>query len=417
MKRRNSQKILSLPELKSVDNKILQNRVLGRAWAKQHPISVKTYNQVGELNYNSILLHLKDQTKNSQPELTTNGTFNASRYIEKKVLIDLAKFLKLDFDSLSGYITAGGTEANIYAMWVARNWTEKNSPKQVNWLIPKTSHYSFNKAVNLLGLENNPKHQLYYLDKNSEKITDFTTIKQILAKFKKDDFIVIALTAMTTEFGLIDPISETINYLRKNKLKNIFLHIDACFSGFVLPLLKKYQNIFSYPEISSIAVDFHKTFGGPIGSGAIWLNHGLYQYSEVFSSYIQGHADYTLLGSRNGISAVQIYQLWQYKKKSLKKEIKLASEKTTYLYKKLSKLKQINVLYQPFANYLIFSTTIEKEANYQSFVACCNNFSVSSTRDNNQDYYKVIIDHSINKKTIDLFIKEIKKCLKKNTTK
>jgi glutamate/tyrosine decarboxylase-like PLP-dependent enzyme len=408
---------------KAVDKKIIKNRVLGRAWSKQSPISVKVYSKIGNLNYNNILLHLKNYHKNDSLEITNSGTFNFSRFAEKKVLIEIAEFLKLNFSSLSGYITAGGTESNIYAMWIARNWAKKIAKEKqtkINWIIPKVSHYSFPKALDLLGILDNAKNIIHSIDKDENKISKIAEIKETIEKILVNNPkqpIVIVLTAMTTEFGLLDPIKETLAFIKEKNIQNVYVHVDACYSGFILPFTNKYKNIFADSLISSLSIDFHKTFGGPIGSGAIFVNHNLYENAEIYSSYISGNSDYTLLGSRSGLSAIQIYELWKSKKVTLKKEIEKANELTSYFFNEIKTIKEIKVLYKPFSNYLIFSTNIQNSPNYEKFVNLCNQYSVSFAIDDKKHFYKIIINHYVTKKTLSTFVKEIKQCMKEITTK
>ncbi len=54
-----------------------------------------------------------------------------------------------------GYVASGGTEANIQAIWIYRNYFLKQSAKreQICIICSEDSHYSMDKAANLLALD------------------------------------------------------------------------------------------------------------------------------------------------------------------------------------------------------------------------------------------------------------------------
>lgn len=399
------------------ETKINKRMVLGRAWAEQDKFSIKIYNKVGKYNYNNILMHLKGYKGHEKIEPSYNGTFNFSRYVEKILIIDVAKLLKLKFAELSGYVTSGGTESNIYSMWVARNWAKDllKSSEQISWIIPKSSHYSILKGINILGL-NSSDNAIFYIDYDKNFVTDKNNIINILdehAKKSKDMPLVIVLTAVTTEFGLIDPIEEVVQCIRKNNLNNVYLHIDACFSGMVLPFIKNFEKQFSYKEISSISVDFHKTLGGPIGSGLVLLNAGLHRFAQIDAAYLDGGADNTLIGSRNGISAIQVWALFQkYGFNNLKTKIDKSISLTNYFYEQLISIKELKILYKPFINYLIFECNLESKSKQDKLTVLLGRYSISSTTvevkiGKPRNLYKMIMNHYISKKTLDLLIKEL----------
>jgi tyrosine decarboxylase/aspartate 1-decarboxylase len=47
----------------------------------------------------------------------------------------------------SGFLVSGGTESNVTALWIARKLTGKREV-----VIPESAHFSFTKAVDLLGM-------------------------------------------------------------------------------------------------------------------------------------------------------------------------------------------------------------------------------------------------------------------------
>lgn len=88
---------------------------------------------------------------------TSEFAFRGTQAIEREVLsmiaVDLFKIEEGQFD---GYISPGGTEANIQAIWIYRNeFMKKHGAKldEIIILASEDTHYSIPKAANLLMLD------------------------------------------------------------------------------------------------------------------------------------------------------------------------------------------------------------------------------------------------------------------------
>ena len=69
--------------------------------------------------------------------------------IEQEVISILGDLLHNS--DVEGNLTSGGTESNIIAMYLAKS--TRSHIKTPNVVIPKSAHYSFDKAASLMGLE------------------------------------------------------------------------------------------------------------------------------------------------------------------------------------------------------------------------------------------------------------------------
>lgn len=401
------------------ETKINKRRVLGRPWSETDPIATIVYRLVRKYNYNNIMMHLSDYAADSKKEEVYaypdySGTFNFSRYIEKRLIIEVAKFLRLKFRLLSGYFTAGGTESNIYSLWVARNWAEtlKNENDTVEWIIPESSHYSITKALNLLGITNSEGHTIRYVN----RVDDYTLrakdiINLIKTKRQKTNApIILVMTVIDTEFGLNDPLDEVATFIKTNNYQNIFLHVDACFSGMVIPYLNKYKNMFTHEEISSIAVDFHKTFGAPTGSAMVLINDGYQKFSQIDASYLE-HADFTLLGSRSGANVVITWAMFMRQVKSgvWSRRITNSIDKTHLLYDQMKPIPFIEVLYPPTINYLVFTININDHTKLTAVKHLLRKYSITPSNYKGKEIYKIIATDYISKGTMKKFIKQLRK--------
>jgi tyrosine decarboxylase/aspartate 1-decarboxylase len=181
--------------------------------------------------------------------------------LETKVIRMLSALLH--GKGIYGHIVNGGNEANITALWLARNNRKK---KKV--IFAKSAHFSILKACDILNMEPVPVglDRQYRLDASEagEKLDD--------------DVCAVVGVAGTTELGAVDPIPELSELCRGRA----HLHIDAAFGGFVLPFMRGPGNDgcdghegydapefdFRLPGVTSISVDPHKMGLATIPSGA-----------------------------------------------------------------------------------------------------------------------------------------------------
>src|SRR5690606_30990958 len=87
----------------------------------------------------------------------SEGYFSGTQEIEKELIelcaVDILKGEPLQYD---GYVASGGTEANIQAIWIYRNYFMKEHQAQLDeicMICSEASHYSVDKASNLLSID------------------------------------------------------------------------------------------------------------------------------------------------------------------------------------------------------------------------------------------------------------------------
>jgi len=237
---------------------------------------------------------------------------NGTQEIEKEVIKIVANDILMGGDKeYDGYIASGGTEANIQAIWIYRNYFkyEKNSDQSEIAIISSVdAHYSMPKAGNLLNID------LYSVevDENTRKIS-FETLDKTIKEAQSNGvkyFIIIANMG-TTMFGSVDNPEVYTDYFKEKKL-DYKLHIDAAFGGFIYPISNP-KNIlnFSNPDVSSITIDAHKMLDAPYGTGIFLARKNLMKYVMTKEAqYING-MDITLVGSRSGANAIATWMILQ----------------------------------------------------------------------------------------------------------
>jgi len=88
---------------------------------------------------------------------TSEKAFKGTQEIEREVLNVIAvDIFKAQPDSIDGYISSGGTEANIQALWMYRNFFmhHKNAIlDEIAIISSEDTHYSIAKGANILMMD------------------------------------------------------------------------------------------------------------------------------------------------------------------------------------------------------------------------------------------------------------------------
>ncbi|HEY0299479.1 MAG TPA: pyridoxal-dependent decarboxylase [Arachidicoccus sp.] len=236
------------------------------------------------------------------------GTQNIEREVIELLSVDM---LHAQPYSCDGYIAAGGTEANLQAVWVYRNYFQKEKgalPESIALLASEDTHYSVAKASNIFCVD------LFSVkvDFDSRKILKESlesTIEDAIGKGKKY-FIIIANMA-TTIFGSIDDIFVYEEAMKKYSTP-FKLHVDGAFGGFIYPISEPNNQLnFKNPIVSSVTLDAHKMLQAPYGTGIFLARKGLMQYAYTEEAQYVNGMDITLSGSRSGANAIAVWMILQ----------------------------------------------------------------------------------------------------------
>lgn len=334
---------------------------------------------------------------------TSETAFSGTQEIEREVLnvlaVDVFNAQENDFD---GYIAPGGTEANIQAIWVFRNYFmhELNAKlNEIAILASEDTHYSIPKASNLLQID-----WLSIPVAFETRAIDKTALEAIIldAKNKGKKYFIAVSNMGTTMFGSVDNPEDYISLLEKHNLE-YKLHIDGAYGGFVYPFSNKTSEInFSNPKISSITIDAHKMLQAPYGTGVFICRKGLIEnVLTKEAEYVEG-MDLTLCGSRSGANAVAVWMiLFTYGPYGWFEKISVLQMRTQFLCNELDKL-NISYFREPNMNIV----TIHAE-NIPHDIAEKYDLVPQQHNENNKWYKIVLMDH-VEIEQLTTFIDELK---------
>jgi len=276
-----------------------------------------------------------------EKNLGDSGLFPAVVEIEREAVKMLGTILSNP--EASGRIVTGGTEANILALWAARKLAKKTKPEVI---VPRSAHCSFDKAADLLGLK------IIKARLNEEFQVDVESAKKAL----NPKTIAIVGIAGTTALGVVDPIDDLSELASE---KDLYLHVDAAFGGFVLPFLKdlgyKTPNFdFAVPKVCSITVDPHKMGLAAIPAGGIvFRNENLGKTVSTGISYLSGGEteQTTLVGTRSGGSAIAVWAVMKHLgREGYRRIIRRCMRLTYKLTEEIPKIKGLRVATKPMMN-------------------------------------------------------------------
>lgn len=239
-------------------------------------------------------------------------TFEGTHAIEKDFLnliaIDILGATQGNYD---GYVASGGTEANIQALWINRNFFMQQyhlEAKEIAVIYSSDSHYSFYKAANLLQIQAIQVE----VNEHDRQMPQRNYLAALLNAQLHGVKAVIGIFNMgTTMFGSVDNIDDYLCLLKKAGLK-YKVHIDAAFGGFVFPFVDKKKRLsFSNEEVDSITIDAHKMLQAPYGTGVFICRKGMMDFTHTSTaSYVVG-GDATLIGSRSGANIIAAWMILQ----------------------------------------------------------------------------------------------------------
>lgn len=333
---------------------------------------------------------------------TSEKAFNGTHEIEREVLRVIAvDIFKAEPDAFDGYISPGGTEANIQAIWMFRNYYMNNydaKADEIAIVASEDTHYSIPKASDLLQLD----WLKIPVDFDTRAI-DAIQLEQIILNAKNNGkkYFIAVSNLGTTMFGSVDNPEAYIAVFEKLDL-HYKLHIDGAYGGFVYPFSNQQSVInFSNPKISSITIDAHKMLQAPYGTGVFMCRKGYIEnVLTKEAEYVEG-MDLTLCGSRSGANAVAVWMiLFTYGPNGWFEKVSVLQMRTQFLCNQLNAM-QIQYFREPFMNIV----TIKSE--YIPIKIAEKYGLVPQQHDENNQWYKIVLMDHVEVEHLTTFIEDL----------
>jgi sphinganine-1-phosphate aldolase len=257
-------------------------------------------------------------------------------------------------DETVGSFTSGGTESIFMALKAARDWARHTYPriKAPEMVVPISAHPAWNKAAHYLDIKIN------MTPVKDNLRADVAAMKNAITK----NTIILGGTAVTYPHGMVDQIEEIGALAEK---KNLWLHVDACLGGLMLPFLKRlgYEippYDFSVPGVTSISADIHKYAYTPKGVSTVMYRNRDFRKFQIFAyaDWPGGvYATPCLAGARPGGTMAAAWAVMHYLGEqgfmALAQKARAATEK---LIEGINAMPQLYVLGDPDATVFAFGS-------------------------------------------------------------
>lgn len=289
-------------------------------------------------------IYLKYISKN----LGDPGLFLGTAELEEELVVEIGDLF--GNRNINGTFTTGGSEANLIAMRIARNL--RSDIKYPEVVVPASAHLSFDKAADILNLK---LRKAKLLENYQVDLNDFESL------INKNTCAVVGI-AGTTSLGLVDPIEDIAKLIEG---KDLFLHVDAAFGGFVLPFLNRLGHQFpswdfSINSVDSITADPHKMGLGIIPSGGYFIKDAsILQKTGFEIPYLAGGSfkHFHIVGTRPGAPIIAFWVILKYLGvEGFTEIVKKCMDNTKYLMQRISETPGIKLAADPVMNVVGITT-------------------------------------------------------------
>ncbi len=227
------------------------------------------------------------------PFHSTNYRLNTMEF-EREVLADFARFTRAPADEWWGYVTSGGTEGNMYGLYIARELF----PNGICYFSEDT-HYSVAKVLRLQHTRN------IMIKSQPDGQMDYADLRETL-RIHRDVPPIIFANIGTTMKGAVDDLAQIRAILDDLAIANAYIHADAALSGMILPFVDEPQPWNFADGADSISISGHKMLGAPVPCGVVIARKAHVDLIARSIEYI-GALDTTIAGSRSAFSPLLLW--------------------------------------------------------------------------------------------------------------
>lgn len=329
--------------------------------------------------------------------------FRGTQEIEIELLrICAEQIFKAKPNDFDGYVAPGGTEANIQAVWMYRNYFMKNKgikSSEIGLVFSEDVHYSAYKACDLLQVK---AIEIPVIEHNRKWNPD--NLKEKLKEAKENGIkhFIVFLNMGSTMFGSVD-MPEDILPIIEEYAEEYWAHVDGAFGGFIYPFTNSENPLnFEHPKIASVTIDGHKMLQAPYGTGIFLCKKGWIQNTQTEeASYVQG-TDFTLCGSRSGANAISIWMIlktygstgWSYNMERL-------LDRTDSICDALEEM-GINYFRDPYMNIVTMRASDIPRRVAEKYHLVADDFE-------NPKWWKIVTMMHVEKPIIDQFLIDLKR--------
>ncbi len=251
-----------------------------------------------DFDYTTLLPFLSYSLNNVGDPFHESNLQSNTHEIEREVIHTFADLMRLPREQAWGYVTSGGTEGNMYGLYLAREMF----PDGVVYFSQDT-HYSAVKILRVLKVRN-----IMIKSQDTGEI-DYDDLRETI-RINRDAPVIFLANIGTTMKGAVDDVRKVREILDDLAVTNHYIHADAALSGMILPFVDDPQPYGFDAGFDSVSISGHKMIGSPLPCG-VAVTRSEYVARIARSIEYVGVLDTTLAGSRNAITPLIMWYAWQ----------------------------------------------------------------------------------------------------------
>ncbi|WP_106522036.1 histidine decarboxylase [Taibaiella chishuiensis] len=279
-----------------------------------------------DFDYSELLPFLQYPLNNLGDPFVDSTYAVDTRDAEKEVVQFFAELFRAPADNWWGYVTNGGSEGNLYGLYLARELY----PNAMVYYSEAT-HYSVHKNLHLLHMPS----IVIRAQENGE--IDYEDLRNTI-QLNRDKPVIILANIGTTMTEARDDVRRIRQILKDMAVKNHYIHADGALSGTYSAFIDP-RPAFDFADgVDSIAVSGHKFVGSPMPCGVVVAKKSNRDRIARSVAYI-GSMDTTITGSRNGHSPLFLwYAISKHGIEGLKARAMHSLETAAYAEQRLREL-------------------------------------------------------------------------------
>lgn len=278
-------------------------------------------------------------------------------------------------DSFTGFVTHGGSLANLTALLTARNVSLENSwkagvcnsVKGSSTKLPvlvaqQDSHYCVTRSAGILGLGS---RQVLKAPLDSQRRMDAQRLADLLATLRREGtpIVAVAAAACATPIGAFDPLDEIASICEQH---DVWLHVDAAHGGAVSFSRQHRHLLAGIERANSFIADAHKTLFVPALCAFVFYREKAHRFAtfEQDAPYLFDPSAPGMADVDSGMATIEctkraasfgLWGIWSLFGPGLFEElIDHTFARTRQFYEKLSAASDFVPLHEPQCNIQVF---------------------------------------------------------------
>ena len=247
----------------------------------------------------SELTPFLEYTLNNVGDPFHDSNFRSNTHeIEREVIARFASLMHLEQEQAWGYVTSGGTEGNMYGIYMGRELF----PNGVVYFSQDT-HYSVLKILRVLNVRN------IMIKSRDDGEIDYEDLRETI-RIHRDAPVIFMANIGSTMKGAVDDVQKVRGILDDLAITNAYIHADAALSGMILPFVDEPQPYGFDAGFDSVSISGHKLIGCPLPCGVVLTKRDYVARIARSIEYV-GVLDTTLPGSRNALTPLMLWYAFE----------------------------------------------------------------------------------------------------------